>query len=167
MRKSLIFWRFLSVRGNGDFKGRVGGGSRYGQLDNFFCLFVTAELVEFWLSEFSPIVWNVSKIIFNATQASLLRNNLSELSVKSVSCLVSTGRPCLFVPWRSIMASRMLMPLLFAACIFIVTGIRSDLLNPNLWSTFMPARQLWQPVSAMAGKDAAVGGESKVKPKAA
>lgn len=47
------------------------------------------------------------------------------------------------------------MPLLFAACMPIVTGIRSVSRRPRRWITFILARQLWQPwqpVSANGGK---------------
>ena len=42
------------------------------------------------------------------------------------------------------------MLLLLAACIRIVTGIRSFFCRPRRSMIFMLARQLWQPVSAMA-----------------
>ena len=47
-------------------------------------------------------------------------------------------------------APRILMPLLFAACMRIVTGIRSSSHWPRRQITFKLARQLWQPVAAMA-----------------
>ena len=40
--------------------------------------------------------------------------------------------------------------LLFAACMSVVTGMRSFSVKPRRRMTVMLARQLWQPVSAMA-----------------
>ena len=42
------------------------------------------------------------------------------------------------------------MPLLLAAYMSVVTGMRSFWLRPKQWRTVVLARQLWQPVSAMA-----------------
>ena len=42
------------------------------------------------------------------------------------------------------------MPLLLAACMRVVTGMRSFWLRPKQRRTVVLARQLWQPVSAMA-----------------
>ena len=48
-----------------------------------------------------------------------------------------------------IMAPSICIPLLFAACMCIVTGIRSSLHRPRRQITLMLAKQLWQPLSAM------------------
>ena len=42
------------------------------------------------------------------------------------------------------------IPFLFTACMCIVTGIRSSLHSQRRQITLMLAKQLWQPVSAMA-----------------
>ena len=48
------------------------------------------------------------------------------------------------------MAPSICIPLLFAACMCIVMGIRSSSYRPRCRITLMLAKQLWQPVSAMA-----------------
>ena len=54
-------------------------------------------------------------------------------------------------------APRILIPLLFTACICMVTGIRSLSRRPKQQITFMLAKQLWQPVLAMAESCTGVG----------
>ena len=66
---------------------------------------------------------------------------------------------------RSMAAPRIVIPLLLAACIFIMTGMRSSLFRPSLLMTLMLARQLWQPVSAMAKDWVGLGVGVRVRPK--
>ena len=49
------------------------------------------------------------------------------------------------------------MPLLFAACMRVVTGMRSASLKPRRRMMLKLARQLWQPVSAIAGSSIDLG----------
>ena len=67
----------------------------------------------------SPTDGNVVDIMPNSMQASLLRKNLSVLSVTYVTCCVSTLLPSLSLPEiLRTTAPRILIPLLLAACIF-------------------------------------------------
>ena len=89
------------------------------------------------------IFGNWGNIIPRSVQASLLRNNLSTLSVMYTICLVVTPPSVLSFPdSRRMVAPRMLMAWLSAACIFRRTGIRSLAVNPSVWMTLSPARQL-------------------------
>jgi len=47
-------------------------------------------------------------------------------------------------------APNMVILLLLATCIIIDAGIKSVFLSLNGWSNFIPIRQFWHPVSAMA-----------------
>ncbi len=123
--------------------------------DVLHVLFVSASSatpVLVWLFVVSPMVGKLSVIMPSAIHASLLRKSLSELSVTYyVIWRVSSRLPDVSVPEnRNMAAPRMVMPLLLAACIFIVTGMRSFFFRPSLLMILKLARQLWQPVSAMA-----------------
>lgn len=48
-----------------------------------------------------------------------------------------------------ITAPRMGIPTLLAACMVMVTGIKSRLVSPRRQTAARPGRQLWQPVSAI------------------
>ena len=63
---------------------------------------------------------------------------------------------------RDMAAPRILMPLLFAACIFIVTGMRLRSVNPSRFATLIPARLLWQLVSAMVETETVLGLDGKL-----
>ena len=54
----------------------------------------------------------------------------------------------------------------FAALIVMVTGMRSSALSPILSTTCMPIRQLWHPVSAIAGSSVALIRFLSAKPRA-
>ena len=59
--------------------------------------------------------------------------------------------PCGVVPEsRSGIAPSNSMSSLLAVRIFVVTGVRSETVNPSWESRLSPARQLWHPVSASA-----------------
>ena len=97
----------------------------------------------------SPMVGNLSEMMPRLLHASLLRKKVSEQSVMYVIWLVESVTPCASEPDRlSRMAPNSLMPSLFAECIFVFTGMRLDVVSPSLWMRLVPARQLWQPVSA-------------------
>ena len=49
------------------------------------------------------------------------------------------------------------MPPLFAACMRVVTGMRSASLKPRRRMMLKLARQLWQPVSAIADSSVDLG----------
>ena len=107
-------------------------------------------------------VGNVSVIIPREVQASLLRKSLSEEHVMYVICLVSTTLPASSLQAkRRTVAPSIFMPLYVAVCIFIVTGERSDSRRPSRCKTIKPARQLGQPVSAIAGSKAVLVSRSK------
>ena len=98
-----------------------------------------------------PIVGNVSGIIPRSVHASLLRNSLSVQSVTYTICLVECSLPSLSFPDSlSIAAPRMRMLASFATCILKSTGMRLVVKSPNFLTILRLARQLWQPVSAMA-----------------
>lgn len=114
----------LSVAANGSVVGSGGGSWRVGYWQ--FCVSLS-ESAAIIFSLHVPTEGKESGMIPSATQASLLRNSLLELSVTYVICLVSTGSPWLSSPdMRRIVAPRIVIPPLYAACIFIVTGMRSD-----------------------------------------
>ena len=119
---------------------------------------VPMELADL-VSSASPIVGNVFGMIPRSMHASLLRNSLSVLSVTYTICLVDCSSPLLFFPDNlSIVAPRMRMLLVFAACISMSTGMRSLTERPSFLTTLRSAKQLWQPVSAIAlTKDRACG----------
>ena len=125
--------RCSSVAGNGNCVGIGGGISRLGQSQLMSCtLLESTVFVDIPSSLFvSPIVEKLSVIMPRAVHASLLRNS-SELSVKYTTWRVSNISPALFVPEkRRIVAPRILMFLLLAACIFKVTGIILSSFNPK------------------------------------
>ena len=62
-------------------------------------------------------------------------------------------------------APRILIPWLFAVYILMVTGMSDVRGNPRRWMTLMPARQLWHPVSAMAGRMSVLVRDVRVKPR--
>ena len=65
--------------------------------------------------------------------------------------LVVCSSPLLFSPDSlSMAAPRMRMSWLSAACILMLTGMRSLVERPSFFTILRLARQLWQPVSAMA-----------------
>ena len=152
------FSRLAVVAGNGRDVGSGGGVSRRGQSQSDVRLTLLSLSAWFsWIDEsvsvdrsISPTDGNVVDIMPNSIQASLLRKNLSVLSVTYVTCRVSTLFPSLSLPEiLRTTAPRILIPLLLAACIFSVTGISVSVLIPRGEIVFRPARQLWQPVSAM------------------
>ena len=97
------------------------------------------------------------EIIPRAVNASRLKNSLSESFVTKVICRVAKASPDFDLPERRrIVAPRMLMPLLFAAYIRMVTGMRSFSRKPRCCMIFKLAKQLWHPVSAMAGMSTAL-----------
>ena len=101
----------------------------------------------------SPIVGKLLGIICRATQACLDRNSLLDDVVKYTICLVARSAPDGEQPdMRSTNAPTMSIRLLLAAVILIETGLKCDLLRPSLVNRFVPAKQDWQPVSAMASK---------------
>lgn len=105
-------------------------------------------------------------IMPRSTQASLLKNSLSDEGVIYVICLISSSCPHgSLLDRRNKMAPKILIPLFVAVFIRIVTGIRPDSPKPRLWITFRPARQLWQLVSAMAGTLTAVERASSSMPR--
>ena len=66
--------------------------------------------------------------------------------------------PLLFPDNLSKAAPKIRMLSLFAACILMLTGIRSLTETTSFLTTLRPAKQLWQPVSAIAlMKDRACG----------
>ena len=89
------------------------------------------------------MVGKLSEIISNAMHASRLRNSLSQLSVTEVISRVSRVAPDLHFPEkRRMVAARMVMPLLLAACIRMGTGIRSVWRRPKRLMTVRLAKQL-------------------------
>ena len=101
----------------------------------------------------SPTVGNLAVIMPREMYAFRLRNSLSELSAMYVICLVSRGSPYGDLPENlRTAASRMLIPLILAACIFIKTGINSSAVMPKRGRSIIPPRQLWHPVSAIDGR---------------
>ena len=95
----------------------------------------------------SPTVGKFLVIIPSTVLVSRLRKSLSESLVTDtiwrLSRVLSDGDLPKNLRMR---APRILIPLLFTACICIVTGIRSLSHRPRRRMTFM----LWQPVSAIA-----------------
>lgn len=92
-----------------------------------------------------------NSLIPSAVHASRLRNVLSELSVMYTIYSVSSVVPLKFLPEKMRMeAPKIFMLLLLAACTFIFTGIRLRSVNPKRFTTLIPVKQLWQPVSAMS-----------------
>jgi len=99
----------------------------------------------------SPTVGKFSVIIPTATQVSRLKKSLSQSLVRYTICRLSRVFPDGDLPENLRMtAPRILIPLLFTACICMVTGIRSLSHRPRRRMTFMLAKQLWQPVWAIA-----------------
>ena len=91
----------------------------------------------------SPTVGNFCEIIPSAMQASLLRNRLSDSFVMYVICRVSRVLPEVDLPEkRRMVAPMILIPLLLAAYIRIVTGMRSFSRRPKRWMIFIPPKQL-------------------------
>ena len=87
---------------------------------------------------------------------------MHEESVMYVIFLVSTTLPASSLQAkRRTVAPSIFMPLYVAVCIFIVTGERSDSRRPSRCKTFKPARQLWHPVSTIAGSEAVLVSHSK------
>ena len=100
----------------------------------------------------SPMVGNLLEVMLRATQACFDRNNRSNESVKYTICRVSSFRPDGEVPeMRRTKAPAMSMLWLLVAVISMVTVVRCFLCSLSLDRSFMPARQNWQPLSAMAG----------------
>ena len=98
-----------------------------------------------------PSVGKVLVIISSAVQVSRLRKSLPESLFTYTTCRLSRVLPDGDLPENLRMtAPRILIQLLFAACICMVTGIRSLSRRPRRQMTFMIAKQLWQPVSAIA-----------------
>ena len=133
-----------SVAGMGSVVGLAGGSARRGQSHNSEVATLT-----------SPIVGNLSEIMPRSTQAARERNMRSEVSVTYAIWRVSNLRVPLLPANMITTAPRIRIPSLFAAFIFIDTGMKSFVLRPICWVTSMPIRQLWQPVSAMTGRDTA------------
>ena len=80
----------------------------------------------------SPTDGNVVDITTNSMQASLLRKNLSELSVTYVTCHVSDLFPSLSLPEILRMtAPRILIPLLLAACILSLKCYRDEFISAD------------------------------------
>ena len=99
----------------------------------------------------SPTVGKFLVIMPSAVQVSRLRKSLSESLVTYTSCRLSRVAPDGDLPENLRRTAPMiLIPLLFTACICMVTGIRSLSLRPRRRITCMLAKQLWQPVSAIA-----------------
>ena len=107
--------------------------------------------IELHVFRVSPNMGKFLVIMPSAMHVSRLRKSLSESLVTYTICRLSRAFPDGDLPENLKMtAPRMLIPLLFTACIFIVTGIRSLSQRPRRRMTFMLAKQLWQPVSAIA-----------------
>ena len=99
----------------------------------------------------SPTVGKFLVIIPSAVQVSRLRKSLSESLVMHTIWWLSRVLPDSDLPDNLRMtAPRILIPLLFTACICIMTGIRSLSHRPRRRMIFMLAKQLWQPVLAIA-----------------
>ena len=143
------FSRLAVVAGNGRVVGSGGGVSRRRQSQSYvrlLSLSVLLSLIAETVSgdrSISPTSGNVVDIMPNSMQASLLRKNLSELSVTYVTCRVSNLFPSLSLPEILRMtAPRILIPLLLAACILSVTGMSLLVPIPRREMVFMPERQL-------------------------
>ena len=99
----------------------------------------------------SPMVGNLSDIMPKSTQAPLLRKKVFVQSVMYVICLVENIWPFTSEPDRlSRVAPNNLIPSLLAERIFVLTGMRLEVVRPSLWRRLVPAKQLWHPVSARA-----------------
>ncbi|KAG7281963.1 hypothetical protein CRUP_003021 [Coryphaenoides rupestris] len=126
----------------GSVVGLVGGSARRGQSHGSEVARLT-----------SPSVGNLSEIMPRSTQAVRDRNIRSEVSVTYAIWRVSNLRASLLLPANLMTAApRIRMPSLFAAFMVMDTGMRSSVLRPICWATLTPIRQLWHPVSAMAGR---------------
>ena len=107
--------------------------------------------IELHVCRVSPTIGKFLVMIPSAVQVSLLRKSLSESLVTYTIWRLSRALPEGDLPENLRMtAPRMLIPWLFTACIFMVTGIRSLSHRPRRRMTVMLAKQLWQPVSAIA-----------------
>ena len=141
------FSRLAVVAGNGRVVGSGGGVSRRRQSQSdvrLLSLSVLLSLIAETVSgdrSISPTDGNVVDIMPNSMQASLLRKNLSELSVTYVTCRVSNLFPSLSLHEILRMTARILVPLLLAACILSVTGMSLLVPIPRCEIVFMPERQ--------------------------
>ena len=112
---------------------------------------VVSGSIDLHVCRVSPIMGKFLVMILSAVQVSRLRKSLSELLVTYTIWRLSRALPEDDLPENlRATAPRMLILLLFTACIFMVTGIRSLSHRPRQWMTFILAKQLWQPVSAIA-----------------
>ena len=115
----------------------------------------------------SPIVGNVSPIIPRSMHAARDRKIRSDVLVMYAICRVSRVMARLSVPEnRTTIAQRIGIPPSFAALIVMVTCMRSSALSPILSATCIPIRQLWHPVSAIAGSSATLTCFLSAKPRA-
>ncbi len=100
-------------------------------------------------------------------QAARDRNTLSVESVTYTICRDSIWCELLFSPEnRAMTAPRILMSCLFATFILIETGSRSEVFIPIRSIMSTPIKQLWQPVSAMAGSVTDLTRLSSLNPRA-
>lgn len=97
----------------------------------------------------SPSVGNLSEIMPRSTQAVRKRNIRSEVSVTYAIWRVSNLWVSLLLPANDGGPEN---PYAFVVFMVMDTGMRSSMLRPIYWATLMPIRQLWHPVSAMAGR---------------
>ena len=142
-RKFSNFWRLSGVAGNGN-GGRGGGNWRVGQLHGSWG--VAAHVTS------CPMEGKSGETILRSVQASLLKYIVSPIeSVMYVSCVVwvSFPAPSVAVIIRG-SAPRMGIDLLSAARIVVETSMRLSGRTPRWRRIWLPARQLWHPVSARA-----------------